>query len=321
MKTQTLSFFLFIFFFFLFSNPNFAQKSRVLFDATRAEMAGNADWIVDADKWNLKSENGKMVIANKGGEANPQRFPTPPSSGISSNTPETYWKGALSAWAVALVKQNCDVETLPFDGRITYGDKGNQQDLANYQLFVICEPNIKFSKSEKDALLKFVQNGGGLFLVGDHEKSDRNNDGCDSPCVLNDFFNTNNDPFGIVFEMNSFSETSNNVKSDSKELVNGKMGKVSSIKFSAGASLQINPAKNKSVRGAIFRKGSSVSGNSGVLCAYSQYGSGRIVVLGDSSPADDGTGDSQDKLYTGWEEQSGDHAKLIINASLWLLKK
>ncbi len=34
------------------------------------------------------------------------------------------------------------------------------------------------SAAEKTAVMKFVQNGGGLFLISDHTGTDRNNDGC-----------------------------------------------------------------------------------------------------------------------------------------------
>jgi len=41
--------------------------------------------------------------------------------------------------------------------------------------------------------------------------------------------------------------------------------------------------------------------------------------LGDSSPADDGTGDYGDNLYDGWlEDANGNHRRLIMNGSVWL---
>ncbi|MFN8362170.1 MAG: hypothetical protein U0T85_00385 [Cloacibacterium normanense] len=79
---------------------------KILFDATKAEMAGNADWVIDAD-------------SKSGGESNPQRIPTPAQSGITASTSETYWNGGISAWAIDLVKHGYFVETLPYDGRIT----------------------------------------------------------------------------------------------------------------------------------------------------------------------------------------------------------
>ena len=137
---------------------------KILFDATKAEMAGNADWVIDADQFNLGYNSSGAMVTGAGNEANPQRIPTGAQSNITSTTSETYWKGALSSWAVDLVKKGYIVETLPYNGQITYGVTTNAQDLSNYKVFVIDEPNILFSSAEKAALLNFVKNGGGLFI-------------------------------------------------------------------------------------------------------------------------------------------------------------
>ncbi len=62
---------------FLFSLalPLFGQQKSILFDAMHAQTAGNADWTLDEDSCGIA-----------------QRFPTPDQSGITSSTPETYWK-------------------------------------------------------------------------------------------------------------------------------------------------------------------------------------------------------------------------------------
>ena len=140
------------------------------------------------------------MVTGASNEANPQRIPTLAQSGITSTTSETYWKGALSNWGVDLVRRGYTIETLPYNGQITYGVTTNAQDLKNYKVFIMDEPNIRFTAAEKTALLSFVSNGGGLFLIADHAVSDRNNDGWDSPQILNDFFNSNSvkvNPFGF----------------------------------------------------------------------------------------------------------------------------
>ena len=104
---------IFIFFCVILANLTVNSQTKFLFDATKAESAGNADWILDADVWNLSYLNG-TAIAEEGNEANAQRFPTPSQSGITSSTAENYWTGALSAWGVDLVKKGYTVETLPF---------------------------------------------------------------------------------------------------------------------------------------------------------------------------------------------------------------
>src|SRR5438067_2131610 len=80
--------------------------------------------------------------------------------------------------------------------------------------FLFDEPNTKFSSAEKTAILNFVKNGGGLFMISDHTNSDRNNDGWDSPDIWNDLMNSNSvqtNPFGFKIDLTDISETSSNV--------------------------------------------------------------------------------------------------------------
>jgi hypothetical protein len=58
------------------------------------------------------------------------------------------------------------LKTLPAGSTISYGG-GTALDLANFDEFVIPEPNIRFSTAEKTAIMQFVQHGGGLFLIVD----------------------------------------------------------------------------------------------------------------------------------------------------------
>src|SRR5205823_768315 len=63
--------------------------AQVLFDATKAEMAGNADWVVDADKHDLGVSTGDgSGQRGAGAESEPQRIPTPAITGITANTAE-----------------------------------------------------------------------------------------------------------------------------------------------------------------------------------------------------------------------------------------
>ncbi|MFN6092165.1 MAG: hypothetical protein ACK44N_07095, partial [Bacteroidota bacterium] len=163
--------------FCIVSFASYSQTIKVLFDAKKAEMAANTDWVVDADLYNIGTGTGGIMTVGAGNEANPQRYPTPAQSGITSTTAETYWKGALSSWGVACAKLGYTVETLPNSGTISYGNTANAQDLVNYKVYVVCEPNIKYTTAEKTALMQFVQNGGGLFIIANHNNSDRHNDG------------------------------------------------------------------------------------------------------------------------------------------------
>ncbi|MFM7807827.1 MAG: hypothetical protein ACKPEA_07825, partial [Planctomycetota bacterium] len=224
----------------------------------------------------------------------------------------------LSSWGVALVKRGFTVETLPIGGRITYGDSTNTQDLSNYGIFITCEPNIKFTTTEKHAIIRFVAAGGGFFMIADHTASDRNNDGFDSLEVLNDLVNTNGiatNVFGITFNVNNYSVTSSFVTTNTADpLTRGVAGTVAQMKYSAGCTMTVN---NTTAKGSIFR--TSGRSNRDVMAAWATYGQGKVVAIGDSSPVDDGTGDTNDTLYTGWAgEVNGDHGKLAINACLWL---
>ena len=67
-------------------NPVSTVK-RFLFDASHAETAGNADWVIDEDN------------------SIPQQIPTPAQSTVNASTPETYWTGAI--FAAAINVDNC----------------------------------------------------------------------------------------------------------------------------------------------------------------------------------------------------------------------
>lgn len=307
--------------FSLMITPVFSQV-KILFDATKAETAGNADWIPDADLFNLGFYNGPTQPGS-GNEANPQQIPTPSQSGITAATPENYWKGGLSSWGIDLVKQGYMVETLPYDGAITFNNTSNPQDLSNYKVFIVCEPNIVFTASEKTAILQFIQNGGGLFMVSDHTISDRNNDNWDSPDIWNDLMDNNtleSNPFGITFDLVDISQTSTNIASlPGDTLLHGPMGNVTEVAWYNGTTMTLSTSANATVKGIVYKTGSSTTGSTNVMVARANYGNGRVVGLGDSSPCDDGSGDNNDQLYDGWiADANGNHEKLIINATIWL---
>jgi hypothetical protein len=280
---------------------------RFLFDATKAQTAGNADWV---------------ICENTSGT--PIRFPNPLQSTVTATTLENYWRGGISAWGIALVKEGHSVETLAPGASITYGSTTNAQDLSNYDVYVVDEPNVLFTTAQKTAIINFVKNGGGLFMIANHNGSDRNNDGKDSAAVWNNLMTSNSvqaNPFGLAVELVNFSQTTTNVLNDATNtILNGSQGAVTQLKFSAGASIKITPTANASVKGLIWKTGLAKTSTTGVMCASSTYFNGRVVLITDSSPADDGTGNPSDTLYPGWTEVSGNHSRLHLNASYWLAK-
>ena len=311
--------------------PLFA--SNILFDASHHEMAGNADWVVDADAWNLSMTAYSTPTCKTTSEANPQRYPTPAQSGITSTTAETYWTGAISSWGIDLAKAGHTIETLPNGGLITYGDGTNPQDLSHYQLFIVVEPQTPFTSAEKSAILAFVNAGGGLFMVGDHETSDRDCDGWESPKIWNDLMGatstTSTGIFGIwMRELGSQSSgtedwfddgTDNNVSTDPADpIIHGPFGDgTGGIGFFGATSMDIDTTK---ATAHVWRTGQTHN-NLRVTFATATYGMGRVAAIGDSSPADDGTGDPGDTLYGGWDKAVGgvNNREIHLNACAWLL--
>lgn len=282
------------------------QAKKFLFDAAHYQTAGNADWVIDEDN---------HVAA---------RYPTPLQSTVTSSTVETYWTGAISSWGIKLVQLGHTVETLPAGSTITYGTAG-AQDLQNYNVFIIDEPNSPFTAAERNALMSFVQHGGGLLIISDHNNADRNGDGWDALAVWNDLFRHSsygNLPFGFKFDSVNVSPSSTNVAVSwsSDPILNGPQGAVSQLIFHNGATITMYQTINPNVKGLIWTTGSS-QGSTGILCVSSTYGTGRVFAIGDSSPQDDGTGSSGHTLYSSWlGEANGNHARLHLNASLWLAK-
>ncbi|MBD2724456.1 T9SS type A sorting domain-containing protein [Hymenobacter armeniacus] len=282
------------------------QTVKILFDATKAQTAGNADWVIDAD------------VAGSA-----QRLPTPAQNTITASTAEGFWTGAISSWGIALVKRGYQVETLPSSGRITYGDASNAQDLRNYAAYIVDEPNTRYTAAEKTAILNYVRNGGGLFMISDHTISDRNGDGWDSPAIWNDLMSSASpaNPFGITFDLNNLTFTSGvgAAAAPADSLLHGPAGNPVAMEYHNGASLTLSPAANASVHGVLFRPGAATTGTTGALVAWARYGRGRVAALGDSSPPDDGTGAPGNNLYDGWAaEANGDHARILLNATIWL---
>ncbi|MFE2431546.1 hydrolase [Streptomyces sp. NPDC059373] len=273
-----------------------ATTNRVLFDNAHAETAGNADWIISTSQPDPLGQN-------------------------SSPSSETSWTGAISSWGVALQKTgNYSLKTLPSGSSITYGTS-SATDLSNFDTFVLPEPNVLLTTAEKTAVMKFVQNGGGLFLISDHTGSDRNNDGSDSPVIINDLMTNNSvdstDPFGFSVDLLNISSGNPAAISDSTDpVLHGSFGTVTKSLFANGTTATLKPADNAGVKGLLYRSG--YSGNTGAFFATSTFGSGRVAFWGDSSPIDDGTGQSGNTLYDGWNDSTATNAALALNATEWL---
>ncbi|MFF1450386.1 hydrolase [Streptomyces sp. NPDC058274] len=273
-----------------------ATPHRVLFDNAHAETAGNADWILSTSQ-------------------------PDPLGQDSTPSAETDWTGAISSWGVALQKTgNYSLKTLPSGSSLSYGGSATT-DLKNFDTLVLPEPNTLFTTAEKTAIMTFVKNGGGLFMISDHTGADRNNDGEDAVEILNDLMTNNSvdstDPFGFSIDSLSISSDYPSAVSDSSNAVlHGSFGTVSKSLIASGTTATLKPADNGAVKGLLYRTG--YSGNTGAFFATSTFGSGRVAFWGDSSPIDDGTGQSGNTLYDGWNDSGATNAALALNATEWL---
>ncbi|WP_329445186.1 hydrolase [Streptomyces canus] len=271
-----------------------ATPHRILFDNAHAETAGNADWIVSTSQ-------------------------PDPLGQDSSPSAESDWTGALSSWGVALQKTG-DYSLKTATSALTYGGS-SATDLSNFDTLVLPEPNTLFTTAEKTAIMTFVKNGGGLFMISDHTGADRNNDGEDAVEVLNDLMTNNSvdstDPFGFSIDSLSISSDYPSAISDSSNpVLHGSFGTVTKSLIASGTTATLKPADNSAVKGLLYRTG--YSGNTGAFFATSTFGSGRVAFWGDSSPIDDGTGQSGNTLYDGWNDSGATNAALALNATEWL---
>jgi hypothetical protein len=275
---------------------------RVLFDHTRHEEAGtSAEWVICS-----------------GSEPDPS--PANPAS-------ETDWNGGISAWGFDLHQAGYAIQTLPPTGRVTYGDATNPQDLANYAVYIIDEPYVKFTAAEKQAILGYVQNGGGLFVVGNHVGANRysGTGGTDAFTVFNDMVVVNGaNPYGFTFvaghgpgdaQANTTSTAfSTSASPAAQAIVNGSFGSLGLMDFHSYSYLNFNTAQNPNVQEILHTQ---VSGDTGSFIVTCTVGSGRVVAISDSAPADDGTTTTSGKsLHASWGLNS--NRAFFLNATAYL---
>ncbi len=272
-----------------------AAQYKVLFDNAHAETAGNADWIISTSQPDPLQQN-----------PNPQAV--------------TDWTGGLSSWGVTLQKTG-RYSLKTNTGTITYGTSG-PLDLSNYNELILPEPNTLFTTSEKTAILTFVHNGGGLFMIADHNGSDRNNDGNDSLHIFNDLMNNGGvgtDPFGITYDIANIAKDYPGVDTANPDpILQGPFGTGTTSLINRGTTETIKPADNPNVVGVVYTTGSSNTGTTGVFIARSTYGSGRVIATGDSSAIDDGTCQSGNNCFNGWGDPQAQNGILYPNGTEWL---
>jgi hypothetical protein len=283
----------------------FAQTpKKVLFDHTGHEDGGvSAYWIIDTHE---------------------------PDPSPANPTAETDWNGGISAWAFDLYNKGYQVQTLPASGgRITYNDATNPQDLKNYAAFIIPERYTYFTPAEKQAIVAYVQAGGGLYLMGNHLGATRVTSSVpgstDAFTVFNDLLANEGSGFGFTFVAGhgpgdaSANTTTTAITSGTgaieTALVHGANGVMTAMDFHSYSYLNLtgsNPTATWIVQ-------TQVSGDPATdyFVVASTVGSGRVVAIGDSAPSDDGTTTTSGKnLIDGYHSNS--NQAFHLNATDWL---
>jgi hypothetical protein len=206
------------------------------------------------------------------------------------------WTGAYSEWGVELRGAGYQTMTLT-------GSTLTAAMLANVDVLILPEPQNPFTAAERTVILNFVSAGGGLFLIADHDGSDRNNNGWDSRRVYNESLLTPAN-FGISFDANSlYADPTSLFENPRTQLTNG----LASVGMYAGCS--ITPSN-----GAICHIWLRSNSEEGLVTKL--HGQGKVAAYGDSSPFDDGTGNSGNELHDGWTDHS--NAQMAMNIVDWL---
>lgn len=276
--------------------PPAAGSLRVLFDQTLDETAGggpNSDWIVDS--WG--------------------RLPAPSNPMRSDD-----WAGGLSGFGFALYREGHRVENLvPWDGRISFGDPENPQDLGLYDVLVLFEPSRQLRAEEKTAIIRFVLAGGGLLAVANHNSADRDSNGWSAVEAFNDMFSFNSvmpDPFGFRFDTIDLEveKPLSGVVDPAHPVIKGPGGVVGKIGFFVGTTARLTGTNPKAVGLVTFDQPEQL------VVGAVEAGKGRVVFMTDSAIGNDGSDShgNQNGGHDAWNDTTEDNRQLFVNAVTWL---
>ncbi|WP_423805270.1 chitinase N-terminal domain-containing protein [Paenibacillus illinoisensis] len=227
--------------------------------------------------------------------------------------------GGFSDFGNALANDGYYVKELRKTTPFTY------DDLKEYNVFVIAEPNVPFKTSEQAAMKEYVENGGSIFFIGDHYNADRNKNRWDGSEAINgyrrgafedpakgmsteernsaamqnvtstDWLSEN---FGVRFRYNALGDIDANIIVPADQAFGITEG-VSAVAMHAGSTLAItDPEKAK---GIVYLPKTNAKWNNAVdqgvyngggieegpYVAVSKLGAGKAAFIGDSSPVED----------------------------------
>jgi hypothetical protein len=229
-------------------------------------------------------------------------------------TSETSWNGGISSWGFDLHQSGrYQVRQLPTTGHLSWAS-GDVGDLQQYDVFISDEPELDFTTPEQQALLSFVEAGGGLFLVSDHSGAVRCTSCVEAWRVINAFLEQGaSNAFGVRCDGNDVGSSGLTGTVSSTPLGQ----RFSAGPFGSGSSLVYHSGSTVSVVAGHGSPQVVVSSSAGGMMAASELPSGgRLVLMGDSSPADDGTCMCSASIQNGWGESTD--RQVILNATAWL---
>jgi DNA/RNA endonuclease YhcR with UshA esterase domain/endonuclease YncB( thermonuclease family) len=237
--------------------------------------------------------------------------------------------GGFSDFADGLRAAGFTVDALERQIPYTFGEQAVTYDkLKGYDVFIIGEANIPYKKSEQDAMLQYVKDGGSIFFIADHYNADRNKNRWDASEVMNgyrrgawdnpakgmspeeaaspamqdvqssDWLAQN---FGIRFRYNALGDVDNLTDVVTPDQSFGITAGVNSVAMHAGSTLAIlDPTKAKGLvyvpvnvpawANAVDSGVYDGGGRAeGPFAAVSKLGGGKAAFIGDSSPVEDAT--------------------------------
>ncbi|MDR6725587.1 DNA/RNA endonuclease YhcR with UshA esterase domain [Paenibacillus amylolyticus] len=241
------------------------------------------------------------------------------SHGQTAGAADWVIDGGFSDFGNALANDGYDVKELRKTTPFTY------EDLKEYSVFVIAEPQIPFKTSEQAAMKQYVEQGGSIFFIGDHYNADRNKNRWDGSEAINgyrrgafeeptkgmsteernseamqnvtstDWLSEN---FGIRFRYNALGDIDANIIVPADQAFGITEG-VSSVAMHAGSTLAITdptlakgivylPKTNAKWNNAVDQGVYNGGGiEEGPYVAVSKLGAGKAAFIGDSSPVED----------------------------------
>ena len=274
------------------------DRRRVLFDASTHQVVGGANW----------------VIQPGGGLP----WPSNPSAGDD-------WAGAYSSFGVDLTRVGFAVRSLPLvGGCLSWGDASNELDLERQDVLVVPEPSRELGADELDALLAFVEGGGGLLAIANHAGADRDGNGWDAVEVWTALLQRSEQagrPWGVTLDAIDYGASYSGELYDLNDvaglpLLDGPHGSVTTLASFKGTSFTLDPDVNSTlVPLAWMPDRDPERPERDVFALAGQLGVGRFVFVGDSAVVADGT-DSHGQRSGG--DHWADYGAFFLNAVEWL---